>query len=271
MQQRSASAQCTSARYGNAVAVPLDVDAARRRGRATWSVDVGVVGAGGRIARPASGWRRRVGRIADVPALDRRDVDAAGGDRVAVRAPPVAAEAAHLLGGDEVGAAPRDVGIVGASPASTQLAAVELADAQRAPADVGDAARRRVGPRIEHRPVDIEQLAGRAGEQSGRRTAGRRAAKATAAVLASVANAVMPPARLAGPLAPGPLLAAAGRRRTDRRRRAARRGSATSRSSPVSTSSDPQAVDGIVAGPRCAGTRRAGRRATRSGCVARRG
>ncbi len=48
---------------------------------------------------------------------------------LAVGAPPVAAEAVHLLGGDELGAAPGDLGLL-RSAASSQLRAVELGDAQ---------------------------------------------------------------------------------------------------------------------------------------------
>ena len=47
---------------------------------------------------------------------------------------------AHLLGGDEVGAAPRDrLGLVVVAAGEHAPATVELADAQQAPADVGDA------------------------------------------------------------------------------------------------------------------------------------
>ena len=80
---------------------------------------------------------------------------------VAVGAPPVAAEAVHLLGGDEVGAAPRDalrfVGIVAGEDAPS---AVELADAQQPAADVGDPPGERVRPGVEDRTGD-GQLAGR--------------------------------------------------------------------------------------------------------------
>ena len=83
--------------------------------------DGGVVGPCRRVADRSCGLARR-GRVGDHPFGDGRLVDAARRDRGAVGAPPVAAEAAHLLGGDEVGAAPRHrslrVASSGPSPAS---------------------------------------------------------------------------------------------------------------------------------------------------------
>ena len=68
----------------------------------------------------------------------------------------------HLLRGDEVGAAPADIGrfLAGEFPA----AAVELRDAQRATTDVGDPGGDRVRARVEHWAVD-HQFAGNTTEQ----------------------------------------------------------------------------------------------------------
>jgi hypothetical protein len=75
----------------------------------------------------------------------------------------------HLLGGDEVGTAPGDVGLgpftrrrAGEVPA----AAVELGDAQGGAAHGGDAGGHGVGAGVEHRPFH-GQLAGLAADQPG--------------------------------------------------------------------------------------------------------
>ncbi len=120
------------------VAIPLDVD-----DRAVEADDVqrhvGVGGAGRRVRQLA---RRlgRIGGIGEVPALHRRGVDPAHGQRAAVGRPPVATHAVHLLGGDEVGAAPRDrLGLVVVTTGEHAPPPVELGDAQQPAADVGDA------------------------------------------------------------------------------------------------------------------------------------
>ena len=188
---RPASLQCTSARYGKLCAVPLDVDD-RAVEADDVQRDVGVGGAGGRV-RQLGRRGRRVGRVAEVPALHGRRVDAGDGEGRAVGAPPEAAVAVHLLGGDEVGAAPRDrLGLVGIAAGEEAPAPVELADAQQAAADVGDA--RASG-------------SGR-GSNTGPATGSSRAwplispptnsrppmANAVTVTSASVAKAVMPPA-----------------------------------------------------------------------------
>ena len=151
------------------------------------------------LAVPAAGYGSsrgavsRVGGVGEVPALDRRGVDAGDGQAGAVGAPPVAAEAAHLLGGDEVGAAPRDrLGLVVLAAGQDAPAAVELADAQQPAADVGDALGERIGTGVEHRAGD-GQLAGLA-RHSPPTNSRPAMAKAVTVTAASVAKAVMPPA-----------------------------------------------------------------------------
>ena len=146
------------------VAIPLHVD-----DRTVEADDVqrhvGVAGARGRI-RQLGGHGRRIGGIAEVPALHRRRVDTGDGEGGAVGAPPVAAVAAHLLGGDEVGRAPRHrLRLVGVTAGQQAPATVELADAQEAPVDVRHPLRQRIGPGIEHR-AGHGQLAGRAADQA---------------------------------------------------------------------------------------------------------
>ncbi len=135
--------------------IPLDVDdAAVESDEVEGDVGVGRAGTGiGQLGRLG----RRVGGIGEVPALDGPGVDASDGEALAVGTPPVPAEAVHLLGGDEVGAAPRDrFGLVGLAAGEHPPAPVELADAEQPAADVGDAAGGRVGPGIEHGAGDGE-------------------------------------------------------------------------------------------------------------------
>ena len=68
--------------------------------------DDGVVGAGRRVGDLGRGGAG-VGRVADPPAADRATCRPGHGQPVAVGRPPVAARPAHLLGGDELGRAPR--------------------------------------------------------------------------------------------------------------------------------------------------------------------
>ena len=185
------------------VAVPLDVDD-RAVEADDVQRDVGVGGAGGRVrqlGRRGGG----IGGIAEVPALHRRRVDPGDGEGGAVGAPPVAAVAVHLLGGDEVGGAPRDrLGLVGLAAGEEAPATVELADAQQAAADVGDPLRQRVGSGIEHRAGD-GQLAGRAADQPAdeQPPADGERRDRDVGVGGEGRDAA---GRLAGPLAPGPLL-----------------------------------------------------------------
>ncbi len=100
-----------------------------------------------------------------MPSLHGRRVDTSDRQRGAVGAPPVAAKAVHLLGGDEVGAAPRDrLRLVVLAAGEDSPAPVELGDAEQPPADVGDALGERVGTGIEDRAGDGE-LACRAGDE----------------------------------------------------------------------------------------------------------
>ena len=91
-----------------------------------------------------------------MPHLHRRLVDAAHRQRSTVGTPPEPAVAAHLLGGDEVGAAPTDrvggTGVTGERPARTR----PVGHPQLAPAHVRDLPAERVGSGVEHRPVDRE-------------------------------------------------------------------------------------------------------------------
>ena len=113
------------------------------RGPGRARVTIGVVGAGGRITNGASRCTRHR-RIGDHPFRHRCLVDAAGHDRFPVGAPPVAPVPAHLLGGDEVRAAPRHRrSVVGTVAGEYPRRAVQLAEAQRRTAHVGEAARRR--------------------------------------------------------------------------------------------------------------------------------
>ena len=146
------------------VAIPLHVDH-----RTVEAEDVqrhvGVGGAGGRV-RQLPRCSRGIGGIGEVPALHRRRVDAGDGEGGAVGAPPVAAVAVHLLGGDEVRRTPRHrLRLVRLAAGQQAPATVELADAQQAPVDVRHPVRQRVRPRIEHRAGDGE-LACRAADQA---------------------------------------------------------------------------------------------------------
>ncbi len=160
---------------------------------------------------PAAGYgdlgrlRSRVGRIVEVPALYRGGVDSTDRDRVAVGTPPVAAEAVHLLGGDEVGAAPRDrVGFVEVAAGEHPPTAVELADAQEPPAHVGDAARRGIGARVEHRSGDVEWSSGARDQAGHEQPAGEREGDDRSGRVGGVGRDAG--RALAGALTPGPLL-----------------------------------------------------------------
>ena len=147
---------------GQRLAVPLDLHRPAINGQHV-QAHIGVGGARRRVAHHG-GRLARLCRVGDVPLLDGRIVDAAGGDGRAVGAPPETTEAVHLLGGHEVGAAPGDLRrrLAGQLPAR----AVEFGDAQGGTADVRDAAGQRIGPRVEHRAL-YGQFAGAGGEQPG--------------------------------------------------------------------------------------------------------
>ena len=133
--------------------------------------DVGVGRAGGRVGVLH---RRLVGMrgIGDPPAGDRGRVDAGGHDGRAVGRPPVAAGAAHLLGGDELGRPPRDLRVLLAG----QLAAACRRARRCAASDRGR--RRRGGPSGSGRGSNTGPSTAARGPPptAGRpRTAGRRA------------------------------------------------------------------------------------------------
>ena len=104
------------------------------------------------LAVPAAGYgsssvARGIGGITEgasaAPAPCRRG----DGEGRAVGAPPVAAVAVHLLGGDEVRRAPRHrLRLVRLAAGQQAPATVELADAQQAPADVRHPLRQRIRP-----------------------------------------------------------------------------------------------------------------------------
>ncbi len=99
-----------------------------------------------------------------MPAVDVRDVDAARRDAIAVGRPPVAADAAHLLGGDELGRPPRHVRV---GVLDDPRRSVEVGDAERPTRHVGDTLTPRIGPRIEHRSLGGDLTSG-TGEQVDR-------------------------------------------------------------------------------------------------------
>ena len=117
------------------------------------------LGAAGHGVAHLGGRRRRVGGVGDVPPLHRALVDPGGEDRVAAGGPPVAAVAAHLLGGHELGHAPRDVRLLGRREGA-RARPVGAHDVQAAVGRVGDPAAGRVGARIDDR-ADRRQLAHR--------------------------------------------------------------------------------------------------------------
>ncbi len=82
---------------------------------------VGVGRAGGRVGDDLR-WLVGMGRVGDPPPLHGRRVDARGEERIALRRPPVAALAVHLLGCDELRQTPADERIVlaGQAPRSPQ-------------------------------------------------------------------------------------------------------------------------------------------------------
>ena len=94
-----------------------------------------------------------IGRVGDVPALDRRLVDPRDEQRGAVRRPPVTPGPVHLLGGDEFGQPVGDARVVlgpGHRPVRTRLAA-QGRDAHAAAAHVGHPLSRRIRPRVQRR------------------------------------------------------------------------------------------------------------------------
>ena len=116
---RPPSDQCDVGEVLEAGPVPLDVDdASVEPDEVEGDVGVGRAGTGiGQLGRLGG----RVGGVGEVPALDGPGVDSGDGEALAVGTPPVPAEAVHLLGGDEVGAAPRDrSGSSASPPASTR-------------------------------------------------------------------------------------------------------------------------------------------------------
>ena len=107
-----------------------------------------------------------IDRPGDVPDADGSVVDARGDDPFTVRRPPVASAAIHLLGGDEVGQTPRDVGIVVVREQAI-LAAPDIQQPQRTVRDVGHAPPGRIRPRVERRAGRGLHLPSAAADQVG--------------------------------------------------------------------------------------------------------
>jgi hypothetical protein len=110
------------------------------------------LGVGGSRHRVAHGPRRLrgLGRVRDVPALDRGGVHPCGQQPGAIRCPPVAAVAAHGFGGDVLGEAETDIRSAGFGDGAVRRP-VRLGHPQRAAADVGDPLSGGVGARVHYR------------------------------------------------------------------------------------------------------------------------
>ena len=94
--------------------------------------------------------RRRVDRRGDVPDLERPVVHPRGEQPVPVGRPPIPAATLHLLGRDELGDAPMDVGVfVVGEPSIGPGRQVDRV--QRAAGDIGHLPPRGVGPSVERR------------------------------------------------------------------------------------------------------------------------
>ena len=110
----------------------------------------------------------RVGRVGNVPLRDRRGVDAAGGDRVAIGTPPITSEAVHLFGSDEISAAPcHRVGFSWVAPGEDAPCSVEFGKTQQPSARIGDSPGGRIGSRVEHRPGDVDRASEPAQQTGG--------------------------------------------------------------------------------------------------------
>ncbi len=224
---------------------------------------VGVRGAGGRVADRSRG-RGRPRWIGDDPlarpARRRRDRRRSC---VAVGAPPVAAVATHLLGGDEVGAAPRHRVRFGPVVAGERpRRAVELADSQTS-SRCTYATRRAVGSGRGSKtgPSTVSSRASAGEQPPDEQPSAERERDHGDVGVGRVRGD--PASALAGALAPGPLSL-----RADRWwcHRALRASSCADRRRDVPPRVDvehPQRVHRIAARSRCGGRRRACRRARR--------
>ena len=99
--------------YSKPVSVPPHLHGRRAVDVDKMERDVGIVGSRRRI-RDRDRRGCGIGRIRDVPATDARNVHASDEQMRSVRRPPVSALATHLLGGDELGEAVRDLVVLGA-------------------------------------------------------------------------------------------------------------------------------------------------------------
>ena len=121
--------------------------------------DVGVGGAGRGIG-DGGGRPLRVGRVGDVPPLDRVLVHPGHQQAGPVRRPPVPAHPAHLLGRDELGQAVGDAPgtcRVGQHGVLAAAVCVDPGHVQRAVVDVRDPRAGRVGPGIQRGRTGTEQ------------------------------------------------------------------------------------------------------------------
>ena len=140
------------------LAIPVDLDVRAGRDVHDPQPYVRVRGPGLRVPHGARGVGG-IRRLREPPGPDRALVDAARGDARAVRRPPVASVAPHLLGRDELRQSERHVRVVVGR--ERPLGAVEITNEQRPVHDVGD--RRSVGrePRVvrDTRRRDLHQVA----------------------------------------------------------------------------------------------------------------
>ncbi len=149
--------------------------------------------------------------IGDVPPVHRGLVHPRDEQRGAVRGPPVAAVAVHLLGRDELGQPERHPRLTfGVRDGPVRKVARQAGDPERAVADVGQPPPGRVGARVQRRGPR-RHLVSRAllactgaGERHGVHVAGQREDGHRDRLVGRVGH---DPARLLpDPLAPGPLL-----------------------------------------------------------------
>ena len=191
-------------RYWNAARSHVDLD--RSPSRPTTTSRTSALGVPGGRVGVLDRLGRGVGRVGDVPALDRGLVDAGDEQPVAVRRPPEAAVAVHLLGGDELGQPPGHVGAVRLDQRAGRSAVGSIPTTRSAPlARRTRPAAGRVGARVDdrrRRPAARGRRRGR----GRRRTAARTARTRRSSPAWSVAYADDARAALAAALAPRALL-----------------------------------------------------------------
>jgi hypothetical protein len=164
--QRAARLPDHRGQVGERGPVPADLDAAAVQAD-HGQPHLGVGGAGGRVGQRRR-LGRRVGRVGQVEPAHGAGVDPGHRQPLAVRRPPVAAVAAHLLGGDELGQPPGHLRVVLTDQrAPGGRCGRQRRDVHGAAGDPGDPPPGRVDPRVQHPAAG--QLAGRGGGARGRR------------------------------------------------------------------------------------------------------